>query len=404
MANLNPNFKKLQDNYLFSTIALRVKNYKEENPTKEIISLGIGDVSLPLPQVSIDAMKSAVSEMASSDTFKGYGPEQGYEFLRNKIAEFDYKNLNISPDEIFISDGAKCDIGRIIELFDISNVVAIPDPVYPVYIDTNVMAGRSGNFNKKTNQFENIVYLPMNMNNNFIPQIPSQKVDLIYLCSPNNPTGSVLSKEDLSTWVAYAIQNNAVILYDSAYEAFITDSNLPHSIYEIENAKKVAIELRSFSKTAGFTGIRCGYTVVPNELEIDGTKLINLYKRLVSTKFNGASYISQKGAEALYSSDGIAQIKQNIDYYLKNSKIIRDKLKQLKIASWGGENSPYVWLKIPNSINSWEFFDLLLQKSQVIGTPGVGFGTNGEGYFRLTAFNSLENTIKAMDKFEQIFN
>lgn len=403
MAVLNANFKKLQDNYLFSTVSLKVKKYKEKNPSKEIISLGIGDVSLPLPKVSIDAMHFAVSQMSCSNTFKGYGPEQGYLFLRNKIAEFDYANLGISSDEIFISDGSKCDVGRIIELFDINNIVAIPDPVYPVYVDTNVIAGRSGVYNKESKQFENIVYLPMNSNNDFIPQIPSQKVDLIYLCSPNNPTGSVLSKRDLSSWVEYAIHNNAVILYDSAYEAFITDAALPHSIYEIKNAKKVAIELRSFSKTAGFTGIRCGYTVIPNELEIDGIKLINLYKRLISTKFNGTSYISQKAAEALYSPDGINEIKQNIDYYLNNAKIIKDKLIKLKINCWGGKNSPYIWFKIPYKLNSWEFFDLLLQKSQVVGTPGAGFGPNGEGYFRFTAFNSLENTTKAMDRFEQIF-
>lgn len=404
MANLNSNFRKLQSNYLFSTIASKVKEYKGKNPTQEIISLGIGDVSLPLPKISTDAMMSAVSQMASPNTFKGYGPEQGYSFLRDKIAEFDYKNLDISSDEIFISDGSKCDIGRIIELFDVNNIVAIPDPVYPVYIDTNVIAGRSGNYNSETKQFENIVYLPMNKNNDFIPQIPSQKVDLIYLCSPNNPTGSVLSKKDLSAWVEYATQNHAVILYDSAYEAFITDIDLPHSIYEIKNAKKVAIELRSFSKTAGFTGIRCGYTVIPNELEISGIKLINLYKRLISTKFNGTSYISQKGAEALYSSDGIMQIKQNISYYLNNAKIIKEKLTKLQIQCWGGENSPYIWFEIPNKLTSWEFFDLLLQKSQIVGTPGVGFGPNGEGYFRFTAFNSLQNTIKAMNKFEQIFN
>lgn len=404
MANLNSNFRKLQSNYLFSTIASKVKEYKGKNPTQEIISLGIGDVSLPLPKISTDAMMSAVSQMASPNTFKGYGPEQGYSFLRDKIAEFDYKNLDISSDEIFISDGSKCDIGRIIELFDVNNIVAIPDPVYPVYIDTNVIAGRSGNYNSETKQFENIVYLPMNKDNDFIPQIPSQKVDLIYLCSPNNPTGSVLSKKDLSAWVEYATQNHAVILYDSAYEAFITDIDLPHSIYEIKNAKKVAIELRSFSKTAGFTGIRCGYTVIPNELEISGIKLINLYKRLISTKFNGTSYISQKGAEALYSSDGIMQIKQNISYYLNNAKIIKEKLTKLQIQCWGGENSPYIWFEIPNKLTSWEFFDLLLQKSQIVGTPGVGFGPNGEGYFRFTAFNSLQNTIKAMNKFEQIFN
>lgn len=404
MANINSNFKKLQDNYLFSTITSKVNFYKKQYPNKEIISLGIGDVSLPIPNIVVNAIKKAADEMSHKDTFKGYGPEQGYEFLRKKISEYDYKNLNISPEEIFVSDGAKCDLGRIIELFDTNNIVAIPDPVYPVYIDTNVIAGRSGNFNKEKKQFENIVYLPMNEKNDFIPDIPSNKVDLIYLCSPNNPTGSTLSKENLSMWINYALENNSVILYDSAYESFITAPDIPHSIYEIPNSKKVAIEFRSYSKTAGFTGIRCGYTVIPKELEINGTKLINLYKRLISTKFNGASYISQKGAETLYSSDGIIQIKQNINYYLNNAKIIKDKLQKLKIKSWGGKNSPYIWFKIPKQLTSWEFFDLLLEKSGVICTPGSGFGNYGEGYCRLTAFNSLENTISAMNKFKNIFN
>lgn len=404
MANLNSNFQKLENNYLFSNISAKVKKYKKENPEKNIISLGIGDVSLPLPQVSVNAIKKACLELSNQDTFKGYGPEQGYEFLREKISKFDYKDLNISIDEIFISDGAKCDVGRITELFDINNIVAIPNPVYPVYIDINVISGRSGNFNPSINQFENIVYLPMTFENSFIAQPPSEKVDLIYLCSPNNPTGSVFTKSDLEMWVDYAIKNNAIILYDSAYEAFICDTSLPHSIYEIPNAKKVAIEFRSFSKTAGFTGIRCAYTVVPHQLEINKIKLINIYKRLISTKFNGVSYISQRAAEALYSFDGLIQINNNINYYMNNAKIIKNKLNDLNISSFGGENSPYIWLKIPNKLSSWEFFDLLLQKCQIVGTPGIGFGSNGEGYFRLTAFNSVENTIKAMEKFEQILN
>ncbi len=404
MVNLNNNFSKLQDNYLFSTVSKKVSTYKKEYPNKDIISLGIGDVFLPLPDVCIKAMQKAVLEMGNKDTFKGYGPEQGYDFLRNKIAEFDYENLDISPAEIFISDGSKCDIGRIIQLFDNNNSIAVPDPVYPVYVDTNVIAGRSGNLNSITNTFENIEYLSMNSENSFVPEIPNKKIDIIYLCFPNNPTGTVLSKEELTKWVEYAKKYNSIILYDSAYEAFITNDTIPHSIYEIPDAKKVAIEFRSFSKTAGFTGLRCAYTVVPNDLVINDIKIIDLYKRLISTTFNGVSYVTQKAAEALYSFDGFMQVNKNISYYLNNAKIIKEKLSNLSITAYGGENSPYIWLKIPNNIKSWDFFDTLLTKANVVGTPGSGFGPSGEGYFRLTAFNSLENTLIAMDRLEHIFN
>lgn len=402
MVALNKNFFKLQNNYLFSSIAKKVKIFQEKNLDKKIISLGIGDVTLPLPEVCVTAMQNAIKEMSQKETFKGYGPEQGYDFLRKKIAEYDYKDLDISPEEIFVSDGAKCDIGRIVELFNNENIIAVTDPVYPAYVDTNVICGRSGNFNNITNSFNGIEYLPMNSENSFIPKIPNKKADIIYLCFPNNPTGTVLNKSQLSEWIEYAKNNNSIILYDSAYESFITDTSIPHSIYEIKDAKKVAIEFRSFSKTAGFTGIRCGYTVIPEELIINNTKVIDLYRRLISTKFNGTSYISQKGAEALYSSDGLIQIKQNINYYLNNCKIIKDTLTSMNISSFGGENSPYIWLKIPNNMNSWDFFDLLLEKAFLVGTPGVGFGPSGEGYFRLTGFNSLENTSEAMNRLKQI--
>ena len=402
MVKLNNNFFKLQDTYLFSTISKKVKLFQKENPNKNIISLGIGDVTLPLPEVCIKAMQNAIREMSNIETFKGYGPEQGYNFLREKISKYDYKNLDISADEVFISDGAKCDIGRIVELFDKNNSIAVTDPVYPVYIDTNVIYGRSGNFNNITNSFDGIEYLTMNFENNFIPKIPDKKIDIIYLCFPNNPTGTVLNKSQLSEWIQYANKYNSIILYDSAYEAFITDKSIPHSIYEIKDAKKVAIEFRSFSKTAGFTGIRCGYTIIPNELVINNIKIVDLYKRLISTKFNGVSYITQKAAEALYSSDGITQINENINYYLNNCRIMKNTLNDLRIESYGGENSPYIWLKIPNNIQSWNFFDLLLEKAGIVGTPGVGFGPSGEGYFRLTAFNSTKNTLTAMNRLKQI--
>ena len=404
MVNLNNNFSKLQNNYLFSTISKKLAEYKKTFPDKNIIKMGIGDVVLPLPEVCVTAMQNAVLEMSKKETFKGYGPEQGYDFLREKISAHDYENIGITPDEIFISDGSKCDLARIISLFDNSNTIAIPNPVYPVYVDTNVITGKSGNFNNITNCFENIYYIPMNSENNFIPPIPDNKVDLIYLCFPNNPTGTVLNKEELTKWVEYAKKHNSIILYDSAYEAFITDSSIPHSIYEIPDAKKVAIEFRSFSKTAGFTGLRCAYTVVPNDLVVNNIKIINLYRRLISTTFNGVSYVTQKAAEALYSFDGFMQINKNINYYLNNAKIIKDKLSSLNICHYGGENSPYIWLKIPTYISSWEFFDILLSKANIVGTPGSGFGTNGEGYFRLTAFNSFENTLIAMDRLDQIFS
>ena len=387
MVNLNNNFSKLQDSYLFSTISKKVALYKKEFPNKKIINMGIGDVFLPLPEVSIKAMQKTVIEMGNKDTFKGYGPEQGYEFLREKISTFDYQNLDISPDEIFVSDGSKCDVGRIIDLFDNNNSIAVPDPVYPVYVDTNVIAGRSGNFNKITNTFKNIEYLSMNAENSFIPTIPDKKIDIVYLCFPNNPTGTVLTKDELTKWVEYAKKYNSIILYDSAYEAFITDSSIPHSIYEIQDAKEVAIEFRSFSKTAGFTGLRCAYTVIPNNLIVNSIKIIDLYKRLISTKFNGVSYITQKAAEALYTSDGFIQVNKNINYYLNNAKIMKDKLSDLSVTSFGGENSPYIWIKIPDNIRSWTFFDTLLTKANIVGTPGSGFGPSGEGYFRLTAFN-----------------
>lgn len=402
MISLNNNFLKLQNNYLFSSIAKKVSTYKKDYPSKKIINMGIGDVSLPLQEVCITAIKNAANEMAFSDTFKGYGPEQGYEFLRTKIASCDYKDIKISPDEIFISDGAKCDLGRILSLFNTDNIVAIPDPVYPVYVDTNVISGRSGDFDFSSGTFNKFTYLLMNESNNFIPALPEKKVDLIYLCSPNNPTGTVLNKFALQMWVNYAIENDCVILYDSAYEAFITDSNIPHSIYEIENSKKVAIEFRSFSKTAGFTGLRCGYLVIPDELLVNNIQLNTFYKRFLSCSYNGTSYIVQKAAEALYSKDGLSQIKHNINYYLTNAKIITDKLSNLSIKCYGGTNSPYIWLKIPNNMKSWDFFDILLTKANVVGTPGVGFGPSGDKFFRLTAFNSLENTIESMNRLEKI--
>ena len=392
MLELNTNFFNLEKNYLFSNIAQKVNNYKQCHPDKKLISLGIGDVTLPLPKVCISAMHSAVSELSDSKTFKGYGPEQGYFSLRDKISKYDYKNLNISSDEIFISDGAKCDLGRILDLFCDDLTVAITDPVYPVYVDTNIISNNK------------IIYLPMNIKNGFTPPIPSQKVDIIYLCFPNNPTGIALNKKELSKWINYAKENNSIILFDSAYEAFITTPDIPHSIYEIDGAKDVAIEFRSFSKTAGFTGIRCGYTIIPNELTINNVKVIDLYKRLISTKFNGASYISQKAAEALYSSNGMEQVRKNIEYYLNNARIIKNSLDKKNILYYGGVDSPYIWLQIPNNIKSWDFFDLLLENANIIGTPGVGFGSNGEGFFRLTGFNTLENTITASSRLEAFFN
>ena len=391
--NINENFLKLEDSYLFSTIAKKVAKYQKDNPDKRIIKLGIGDVTRPIVPAVIDAMHKAVNEMGTNEGFRGYGPEQGYDFLRNAIVENDYINLNIEADEIFVSDGAKCDCGNIVDIIGNNNKIAITDPVYPVYVDTNIMEGRK----------ENIVYLPALEENNFVPSLPKQRVDIIYLCFPNNPTGVGISKKELKKFVDYAKENNAIILYDAAYEAFITEKNIPHSIYEIEGAKDVAIEFKSFSKSAGFTGLRCAYVVVPKSVfgytkQGEKVSLNKLWNRRTTTKFNGVSYIIQKAAEEIYSKEGKEQLKNNINYYLENASIIRDGLTKAGFKVYGGVNSPYIWLKTPNNMKSWDFFDLLLEKANVVGTPGIGFGTCGEYFFRLTAFGTKENSIEAIDR------
>ena len=394
MIYVNENFLNLKESYLFSNIAKKVEKYKNEHPEKKIIKLGIGDVTLPICNAAIAAMHKAIDEMAQKDTFRGYGPEQGYNFLREKIVEMDYKKrgINIEADEIFVSDGAKCDAGNIGDLFSQDNSVAITDPVYPVYLDTNIMSGRN-----------NIIYMPVKEENGFVPKLPKEKVDIIYLCCPNNPTGTVLNKEQLKSFVDYALENKSIILFDSAYESFITEEDIPHSIYEVENAKKVAIEFRSFSKTAGFTGVRCAYTVVPKELMAytknnEEVSLNRLWNRRQCTKFNGVPYVTQRAAEAVYSEEGQKEIKENIKYYLDNAKIIREGLNKAGYKTYGGVNAPYIWLKVPEGITSWEFFDKLLDEVGVVGTPGEGFGPSGEGYFRLTAFGSRENTIEAIER------
>ena len=406
MVKVNNNFLKLQDSYLFSTIAKKVKAYQKEHPDKKIIKLGIGDVTLPIPNSIKLAMEKAVEEMNHKETFRGYGPEQGYEFLREKIIKYDYQKRNIEIDisEVFVSDGAKCDTGNIVDLFDTDNIVAISDPVYPVYLDTNVISGRSGEYIQNKGIYENIEYMKLTQENNFEihPKDLSRRVDLIYICSPNNPTGTVLNKDILKEWVEYAKQNNSIILYDAAYEAYIQEENIPHSIYEIEDARKVAIEFKSFSKTAGFTGLRCAYTIIPKELNIKGVSLNDLWKRRQCTKFNGVSYVTQRGAEAVYSEEGMKEIRENIKYYQDNAEIIKKGLDDAKIDYVGGINAPYIWLKVPNNMKSWEYFDLLLQKANIVGTPGVGFGPSGEGYFRLTAFGDRENTIEAMRRIKEL--
>ncbi len=405
MSYINENFLNLQESYLFSTIAKKVAEYSKNNPDKEIIKLGIGDVTKPIVPACLEAMHKAVDEIGTAKGFKGYGPEQGYEFLRKAIVENDYKTrgVDIDPDEVFVSDGAKCDCGNIVDIFAEDNKVAITDPVYPVYLDTNVMSGRSGKYNEKTGTYENIVYLPVTAENDFKPELPKEKVDMIYLCFPNNPTGTVLTKEDLKVWVDYAKENNSIILYDAAYEAFIEEDNIPHSIYEVEGAKDVAIEFKSYSKTAGFTGIRCAYVVIPKSVkgytkngeEVSFNKLWN---RRTCTKFNGVSYIVQRAAEATYTEEGKKQIEENIRYYKENAKIIKNGLEEAGFTVYGAVNSPYVWLKVPEGMTSWEFFDKLLEEVNIVGTPGSGFGPHGEGYFRLTAFGTKENTIKAIER------
>ena len=409
MITINENYLKLQDSYLFSTIAKKVEEFSKNNLDKKIIKLGIGDVTMPIAPAVIDAIHTAANEMMHKETFRGYGPEQGYAFLREKIAECDYKKrgIDIQVDEIFVSDGAKCDTGNIGEIFGTDNVVAITDPVYPVYLDTNIMAGRAGEYNDKEEQYENIVYLPATAENNFVPELPNKKVDMIYLCLPNNPTGTVLTKDQLAKWVEYAKVNKAIILFDSAYEAFISEENVPHSIYEIEGAKEVAIEFRSLSKTAGFTGVRCAYTVVPKELKCkisngEEVSLNKLWNRRMCTKFNGVSYITQRAAESIYTEQGNKEIEENIAYYMENARIILEGLNEAGFEVYGGKNAPYIWLKVPAGYTSWEFFDYLLEKANVVGTPGVGFGKCGEGYFRLTAFGSKENTIEAIERIKKL--
>lgn len=409
MTKINDNYLKLKAGYLFPEIARRVNTFAGNNPEAAIIKLGIGDVTEPLPQACRTAMIKAVEDMGDRNTFKGYGPEQGYGWLREKIATHDFqsRNCEIDPSEIFISDGSKCDTGNILDIFGKDNTIAVTDPVYPVYVDTNVMAGHTGEANEQ-GEYEGLVYLPITAENDFTAQIPSQKVDLIYLCFPNNPTGATASKTHLQEWVNYAKENGSIILFDAAYEAFITDTTLPHSIYEIEGARDCAIEFRSFSKNAGFTGTRCALTVVPKTLQAQATdgsmaELWKLWNRRQSTKFNGVSYIVQRGAEAVYSQEGQEQVKTLIAFYLENAKIIREKLKEANLTVYGGINAPYVWVRTPNDLSSWDFFDKLLYNAHVVGTPGSGFGAAGEGYFRISAFNSRDNVEEAMKRIQAFF-
>lgn len=403
MALINENYLKLPGSYLFSEIARRVNQFKSENPDADIIRLGIGDVTRPLPPAVIEAMKKAVDEMGMAETFRGYGPEQGYNFLIENIIENDYKprGVNLEIDEVYVSDGAKSDTANFQEIFGINNIMAVSDPVYPVYVDSNVMAGRTGNYNKAKGQYENIVYLPCTEENGMKPAFPSTHVDMIYLCFPNNPTGMTLTKAELKQWVDYAREHKSIILYDSAYEAFIREENVPRTIYEIEGAREVAVEFRSFSKTAGFTGTRCAYTVVPKEVMIYDSKgeahsLNKLWLRRQTTKFNGVSYPVQAAAAAIYTPEGKKQIKETIDYYMENARIIREGLTESGYEVFGGINAPYIWMKTPRQMGSWEFFDKLMKEAHVVGTPGAGFGANGEGFFRLTAFGTRENTEKAI--------
>jgi LL-diaminopimelate aminotransferase len=408
MAFVNENFLKLPGNYLFAEIANRRNAFVKENPNVNVIKLGIGDVTKPLPGEVIKGLHAAVDEMAVEETFKGYGPDgYGYPFLIQNIIEHDFKKRGVSldEDEIFISDGAKSDTANIQEILGSDNIIALTDPVYPVYIDSNVMAGRTGNYNSDTGKYDRVVYMPCTAENKFVPELPKSRVDMIYLCFPNNPTGMTISKDELKKWVAYAKQNKSIILYDAAYESYIREEDVPHSIYEIEGAKDVAIEFRSFSKTAGFTGTRCAFTVVPKQLMAyttagDEVSLNKLWYRRQTTKFNGVAYIIQKAAAAIYSEEGQKQVKATIDYYMNNARIIRDGLVSIGIQVFGGINAPYIWLKTPNGMDSWAFFDKLLSEANIVGTPGVGFGPSGQGYFRLTAFGTRESTEEAIERFK----
>ena len=404
MFRINENYLKLPGSYLFSTIAKKVNAFTAANPDKKIIRLGIGDVTLPLAPAVVEAMHKAVDEMGSASTFHGYAPDLGYDFLRNAIVENDYKarGVDIAADEIFVSDGAKSDSGNIGEIFGDNNRIAVCDPVYPVYVDSNVMAGRTGEYIADKERWSNVIYMPCTADNNFAPELPSETPDMIYLCFPNNPTGSTITKSELQKWVDYALKVGAVIIYDAAYEAYISEADVPHTIYECEGAKSCAIEIRSFSKNAGFTGTRLGFTVVPKELKCGDVSLNALWARRHGTKFNGAPYIIQRAGEAVYSEAGKAQTKEQIAYYMNNAKIIREGLQSAGFEAFGGVNAPYIWLKTPDKMTSWEFFDYLLEKVNIVGTPGSGFGPSGEGYFRLTAFGSYENTLAAIERIKNI--
>lgn len=409
MFHINDNFTLLAESYLFSEVAKRINAYKEAHPEVDIIRMGIGDVTRPLCKAAIEAMHKAVDDQADSSTFHGYGPEQGYAFLREAIVEHDYRarGIDMDADEIFVSDGAKSDTGNIGDILARGNRVAVTDPVYPVYVDTNVMGGRAGVLDTD-GCWSNIIYLPVTAENGFVPALPSEVPDMIYLCYPNNPTGTTLTREQLKVWVDYARAHHSLILFDSAYETFIRQDDVPHSIYEIEGAKEVAIEFRSFSKTAGFTGVRCGYTVVPKVLKGADSKgemvsLNHLWNRRQCTKFNGASYISQRAAAAVYTPEGKQQTRETVDYYLRNAEVLRQGLLDAGFEVFGGTNAPYVWIKTPDETTSWEFFDILLDRCHVAGTPGSGFGPSGEGYIRLTAFNTYENTVEAISRIKKVF-
>lgn len=404
MFQINKNYLKLPGSYLFSTVGKKEREYVAANPDKKVIKLSIGDVTQPLAPAIIDALHGAVDEMGKAETFHGYAPDLGYEFLRTTIAENDFRvrGCDIAADEIFISDGAKCDSGNIQEIFGPDNRIAVCDPVYPVYVDTNVMAGRTGVYDAAKGTWSDVIYMPCTKENGFAPLLPKQAPDLIYLCFPNNPTGSTVTKEQLQEWVDYANKIGAIIIYDAAYEAYITESNVPHSIYECKGARECAIELRSFSKKAGFTGTRLGFTVIPKEIRSGEVTLHSLWARRHGTKFNGAPYIIQRAGEACYTAEGKAQLKDQIDYYMRNAKYIFDGLKSAGYDVSGGVNAPYIWLKTPNGMSSWEFFDYLLHTANVVGTPGSGFGPSGEGYFRLTAFGSYENTVEAIERIKKI--
>ena len=404
MFKLNDNYLKLPGSYLFSTIGKKVKAYSDEHPDKKIIRLGIGDVTQPLAPAIIKALHGAVDEMADAKTFRGYAPDLGYEFLRNVIAENDYKarGCEIAADEIFVSDGAKSDSANIQEILSLDNRIAVCDPVYPVYVDSNVMAGRTGVYDAASQTWSDVIYMPCNAENNFVPELPKETPDVIYLCYPNNPTGTTLTRKQLQVWVDYANKVGALIIYDAAYEAYISEDDVPHTIYECEGARNCAIELRSFSKNAGFTGVRLGFTVIPKDIKCGDVMLHSLWARRHGTKYNGAPYIVQRAGDAVYSAEGKAELKEQVAYYMKNARTIKDGLAAAGYTVFGGVNAPYIWLKTPDNMSSWDFFDYLLENVNIVGTPGSGFGPSGEGYFRLTAFGSYENTVEALERIKNM--